>query len=161
MPIVHEGALVPSAGRFLIVASRFNQLVVDQLVAGALDAFRRHGVAEGSVEIIRVPGAFEIPQATQRALRTGKYQGVVALGAVISGETDHYDHIAHSATNGLNRVALDTGIPVAHGVLTCKTTEQALDRAGLKSGNKGYEAALVVLEMSNLFAHLVPERPAN
>lgn len=158
MPIVHEGTLVPTPGRFLIVASRFNQLVVDQLVSGALEAFRRHGVSEGSVEIIRVPGAFEIPQATQKALRTGRFLGVVALGAVISGETDHYDHIANSATNGLNRVALDSGLPVAHGILTCKTTDQALDRAGLKSGNKGYEAALVVLEMTNLFSRLMPQQ---
>jgi len=159
MPIVHEGNLGPTPGRFLIVASRFNQLVVDQLVAGSLEAFRRHGVADGSGEIIRVPGAFEIAQAMQRALRTGNFHGVVALGAVISGETDHYDHIAHAATNGISRVALDFGIPVAHGILTCKDTAQAMDRAGLKAGNKGYDAALVVLEMTNLFTRLLPTRP--
>ncbi len=154
MPVVHEGTLVPTPGRILIVASRFNQLVVNQLVTGALEALGRHGIPEANVEIVRVPGAFEIPQAAQKALKTGRFAGLIALGAVIKGDTDHYDHIAHSATNGLNRVAMDLGYPVAHGILTCNTTDQAMDRAGLKSGNKGYDAALAVLEMINLFGRL-------
>lgn len=144
MPVVYEGTLVPIEGRILIVASRFNQLVVNQLVNGAMEALTRHGISEANVDIIRVPGAFEVPQAAQKALKTGRFVGLIALGAVIRGDTDHYDHIAHSATQGLNRIALDLGYPVAHGVLTCNTTEQALDRSGLKAGNKGYDAALAL-----------------
>ena len=154
MPVVYEGTLVPIEGRILIVASRFNQLVVNQLVNGAMEALTRHGISEANVDIIRVPGAFEVPQAAQKALKTGRFVGLIALGAVIRGDTDHYDHIAHSATQGLNRIALDLGYPVAHGVLTCITTEQALDRSGLKAGNKGYDAALALLEMVNLFTRI-------
>ncbi|MEI6326451.1 MAG: 6,7-dimethyl-8-ribityllumazine synthase [Gemmataceae bacterium] len=154
MPVVYEGTLVPIEGRILIVASRFNQLVVNQLVNGAMEALTRHGISEANVDIIRVPGAFEVPQAAQKALKTGRFVGLIALGAVIRGDTDHYDHIAHSATQGLNRIALDLGYPVAHGVLTCNTTEQALDRSGLKAGNKGYDAALALLEMVNLFTRI-------
>ncbi|MSR81176.1 MAG: 6,7-dimethyl-8-ribityllumazine synthase [Gemmataceae bacterium] len=154
MPVVYEGTLVPIEGRILIVASRFNQLVVNQLVNGAMEALSRHGISEANVDIIRVPGAFEVPQAAQKALKTGRFVGLIALGAVIRGDTDHYDHIAHSATQGLNRIALDLGYPVAHGVLTCNTTEQALDRSGLKAGNKGYDAALALLEMVNLFTRI-------
>ena len=154
MPVVYEGTLVPIEGRILIVASRFNQLVVNQLVNGAMDALTRHGISEANVDIIRVPGAFEVPHAAQKALKTGRFVGLIALGAVIRGDTDHYDHIAHSATQGLNRIALDLGYPVAHGVLTCNTTEQALDRSGLKAGNKGYDAALALLEMVNLFTRI-------
>ena len=154
MPVVYEGTLVQIEGRILIVASRFNQLVVNQLVNGAMEALTRHGISEANVDIIRVPGAFEVPQAAQKALKTGRFVGLIALGAVIRGDTDHYDHIAHSATQGLNRIALDLGYPVAHGVLTCNTTEQALDRSGLKAGNKGYDAALALLEMVNLFTRI-------
>ncbi|MCY2943470.1 MAG: 6,7-dimethyl-8-ribityllumazine synthase [Planctomycetota bacterium] len=154
MPVVYEGTLVPIEGRILIVASRFNQLVVNQLVNGAMEALTRYGISEANVDIIRVPGAFEVPQAAQKALKTGRFVGLIALGAVIRGDTDHYDHIAHSATQGLNRIALDLGYPVAHGVLTCNTTEQALDRSGLKAGNKGYDAALALLEMVNLFTRI-------
>ena len=154
MPVVYEGTLVPIEGRILIVASRFNQLVVNQLVNGAMEALTRHGISEANVDIIRVPGAFEVPQAAQKALKTGRFVGLIALGAVIRGDTDHYNHIAHSATQGLNRIALDLGYPVAHGVLTCNTTEQALDRSGLKAGNKGYDAALALLEMVNLFTRI-------
>lgn len=154
MPVVYEGTLVPIEGRILIVASRFNQLVVNQLVNGAMEALTRHGISEANVDIIRVPGAFEVPQAAQKALKTGRFVGLIALGAVIRGDTDHYDHIAHSATQGLNRIALDLGYPVAHGVLTCNTTEQALDRSGLKAGNKEYDAALALLEMVNLFTRI-------
>ena len=154
MPVVYEGTLVPIEGRILIVASLFNQLVVNQLVNGAMEALTRHGISEANVDIIRVPGAFEVPQAAQKALKTGRFVGLIALGAVIRGDTDHYDHIAHSATQGLNRIALDLGYPVAHGVLTCNTTEQALDRSGLKAGNKGYDAALALLEMVNLFTRI-------
>ena len=154
MPVVYEGTLVPIEGRILIVASRFNQLVVNKLVNGAMEALTRHGISEANVDIIRVPGAFEVPQAAQKALKTGRFVGLIALGAVIRGDTDHYDHIAHSATQGLNRIALDLGYPVAHGVLTCNTTEQALDRSGLKAGNKGYDAALALLEMVNLFTRI-------
>ncbi len=154
MPVVYEGTLVPIQGRILIVASRFNQLVVNHLVEGALETLTRHGVSEANVDIIRVPGAFEVPQTAQKALKTGRYVGLIALGAVIRGDTDHYDHIAHSATQGLSRIALDLGFPVAHGVLTCNTIEQALDRSGLKAGNKGADAALALLEMVNLFTRI-------
>ena len=144
----------PGDKRLGIVASRFNSLVVDALVNGALDTFRRLGIEPGRVDVIRVPGAFEIPLAAQALARTGRYAGLVCLGAVIQGETDHHDAVTSAATQGVARVMLESGIPVSHGILACATLEQALQRAGGKMGHKGHEAAQVVLEMADLISIL-------
>jgi len=144
----------PGDKRLGIVASRFNSLVVDALVNGALDTFRRLGIEPGRVDVIRVPGAFEIPLAAQALARTGRYAGLVCLGAVIQGETDHHEAVTSAATQGVARVMLESGIPVSHGILACATLEQALQRAGGKMGNKGHEAAQVVLEMADLISIL-------
>jgi 6,7-dimethyl-8-ribityllumazine synthase len=145
-----EGGLDGAGRRVAIAASRFNRLVTDLLVAGATEALRRHGVADADVDVAWVPGAFELPLAAERLAATGRYAGVVALGAVVRGATPHFDHVAGQAAAGLAAAARTTGVPVAFGVLTCDTMEQALDRAGGKAGNKGAEAALTVLEMAGL-----------
>lgn len=149
-----EGALTPPPGRFALVAARFNQLVVESLVAGARDALRRYGVADDHVDLVWVPGSFEIPVVAKRLAASKQYAAVICLGAVIRGDTDHYDHVAGAATNGIAQASLATNVPVIFGVLTCDTVEQALNRAGLKSGNKGHEAALAAIEMVNLLAQL-------
>ena len=154
MPTLIEGDFAPPPGRFGLVAARFNSLVVDQLVAGALDALKRHGVADDAVDVVRVPGSFEIPIVAQQMAASGNYAALVCLGAVIRGDTDHYDHVAGQATAGVARVALETGVPAVFGVLTCDTLEQALNRAGAKAGNKGFEAALTAIEMVNLLRKL-------
>ena len=154
MPTVFEGDFSPPAGRFALVAARFNGLVVDQLVAGATDALKRHGVAEDRIDVVKVPGSFEIPPVAQRLGKSGKYAAVVCLGCVIRGDTDHYDHVAGAATSGIANAALNCGVPVVFGVLTCDTLEQALQRAGAKAGNKGFEAAVTAVEMVNLVAKL-------
>ena len=154
MATVIEGDFATPPGRFAVVAARFNAVVVDALLAGALDAFRRHGVADDAVDVVRVPGSFEIPLAAQQLAGSRRYAAVVCLGAVIKGDTDHYDHVAAAATNGVARAALDGGVPVAFGVLTCDTLEQAVNRAGGKAGNKGFEAAVTAVEMANLLAKL-------
>ena len=152
--MLYEGDFSSPAGRFAVIAARFNALVVDQLVAGAMDAFRRHGVPEDRIDLVRVPGAFEIPITAQRLATMGEYSAIVTLGCVIRGDTDHYDHVAGSATSGVLNAGLSTGIPVIFGVLTCDTLEQAFHRAGAKAGNKGFEAALAAIEMANLFVKL-------
>ena len=149
-----EGNLTPPIGRFALVAARFNQHVVDSLVGGARDALLRHGVADEAIDLYQVPGSFEIPLVAQKLAASKKYAAVVCLGAVIRGDTDHYDHVAGSATNGVAQAGLATGVPVIFGILTCDSVEQALNRAGLKSGNKGAEAALAAIEMVNLFAKI-------
>jgi 6,7-dimethyl-8-ribityllumazine synthase len=149
-----EGHFAPPSGRFAIVAARFNRLVVQQLVDGAADAFRRHGVADDALDLVWVPGSFEIPLVAQRLAASGKYAAVVCLGAVIKGDTDHYDHVAGGAAQGIAQAALSTGVPVIFGVLTCDTLEQALNRAGAKAGNKGFEAAVTAIEMVNLLKQL-------
>jgi 6,7-dimethyl-8-ribityllumazine synthase len=154
MPTILEGDFAPPPGRFGLVAARFNSLVVDQLVAGALDALRRHGVADDAIDVVRVPGSFEIPLIAQTLAASGRYAAVVCLGAVIKGDTDHYDHVAGQAAAGVARAALETGVPVIFGVLTCDTLEQALDRAGGKAGNKGADAALAAVEMVHLLRRL-------
>jgi 6,7-dimethyl-8-ribityllumazine synthase len=154
MPIL-EGDFSPPPGRFALVAARFNALVVDPLVAGALDGLKRHGISDDRIDLVRVPGSFEIPLVAQRLAESKKYAAVVCLGAVIKGETDHYDHVAGATTSGIAQAALTTGVPVIFGVLTCDTLEQALNRAGGKAGNKGFEAAATAVEMVNLFKKLV------
>ncbi|MBX9627310.1 MAG: 6,7-dimethyl-8-ribityllumazine synthase, partial [Gemmataceae bacterium] len=150
MPTVYEGDFSPPNGRFALAAARFNGVVVDQLVAGALDALRRHGVADDRVDLVRVPGSFELPLVAQRLGKSGRYAAVVCLGCVIRGDTDHYDHVAGAATSGIAHAALNADVPVVFGVLTCDTLEQAVHRAGAKAGNKGFEAAVTAVEMVNL-----------
>jgi 6,7-dimethyl-8-ribityllumazine synthase len=154
VPNTIEGTFAPPQGRFALVAARFNHAIVDLLVQGAIDALVRHGVADTQIDVIRVPGSFEIPAVAQRVASGAKYSAVICLGAVIRGETDHYDHVCAAAANGIAQVALHADVPVVFGVLTCDTVEQALNRAGLKSGNKGFETALAAIEMVNLLARL-------
>ena len=154
MPTIYEGDFSTPPGRFALVAARFNGAIVEQLVAGALDGLKRHGVADASIDVAYVPGSFEIPLAAKKLASSGRYAAVICLGAVIRGETGHYDHVAGEAAGGIGRVALETGVPVIFGVLTCETMEQALDRAGGKAGNKGADAALAAVEMVNLLRRL-------
>ncbi len=149
-----EGAFAADGARFALVASRFNSFIVDQLVAGATDTLRRHGVAEDAITLVRVPGAFELPLVVRRLANSRRYDAVVALGAVIRGGTPHFDYVAGSCVRGLAEVNLSCDIPVAFGVLTVDTIEQAIERAGTKAGNKGAEAALGALEMVSLLRKL-------
>ena len=151
-----EGDLVARDARIAIVAARFNDFVVERLVQGALDALLRHGAAEKNLELVRVPGCFDMPLVVRRLAQSRRYDAIVALGAVVKGETAHFDYVAGECAAGLARVAADTGVPVGFGVLTCATMEQAIDRAGGKAGNKGADAALAALEMSNLLKRLEP-----
>ncbi len=157
MPKSIEGTYSTPSGRFALVAGRFNQAIVQQLVDGALDGLRRHGVAEESVDLVWVPGSFEVPLTAKHLAGTGNYAAVICLGAVIRGETDHYDHVAGQAAAGVAQAALATGVPVIFGILTCDTLEQAQNRAGAKGGNKGFDAALAAIEMANLLARLASE----
>src|SRR5262245_16646409 len=154
MATVYEGDFATPPGHFAVVAARFNAVIVDALLAGAVDALKRHGVADDAVDVARVPGSFEIPLVAQKLAATGKYAAVVCLGAVIKGDTDHYDHVAAGAASGVAQAALATGVPVIFGVLTCATLEQAVNRAGGKAGNKGFEAAVAAIEMVNLLRHM-------
>src|SRR5262249_21181739 len=128
--------------------------IVEHLIQGALGGFTRHGVAADAVDIVRVPGSFEIPLVAQRLAASGKYAAVICLGAIIRGDTDHYDHVAGAATRGVAQAGLASGVPVIFGILTCDTLEQAINRAGAKAGNKGFDAALAAIEMVNLLRQL-------
>ena len=154
MPTIYEGTFATPPGRFALVAARFNGTIVEDLVAGALDGLRRHGVADDAIDLVRVPGSFEVPLVAQKLAAGGRYAAVICLGAVIRGETGHYDHVAGEAAGGVARAAVTTGVPVIFGVLTTETLEQAINRAGAKSGNKGFEAALAAIEMVNLLRAL-------
>ena len=157
MATVIEGTLATPPGRFAVVAARFNRFVVEPLVDGALDGLKRHGVAGEAIDVVWVPGSFEIPLVAQRLAASRKYAAVICLGAIIRGDTDHYDHVAAGAAHGVAQAALATGVPVIFGILTCDTVEQAINRAGAKAGNKGFEAAVTAVEMVNLLRQL-PER---
>jgi len=150
----YAGTATAPSGRFAIVAARFNVLVVQHLVDGALETLRHHGIADDDLDLVWVPGSFEIPVTAKRLASSGRFVAIVALGAVIRGETDHYEHVAGIAARGIARVSLDTGVPTIFGVLTCDTLEQALNRAGAKSGNKGADAALAALQMASLMKQL-------
>jgi 6,7-dimethyl-8-ribityllumazine synthase len=150
----YEGTLAPPPGRFALVAARFNQFIVQQLVDGARDGLTRHGVVDDAIDLVWVPGSFEIPAVAKRLAESKKYAAIICLGAVIKGETDHYQYVAGSAANGVAQAALATGVPVIFGILTCETAEQASDRAGGKAGNKGVDAAMAALEMVNLYGQL-------
>jgi 6,7-dimethyl-8-ribityllumazine synthase len=149
-----NGDLVARDLRFAIVASRFNEMIVDSLVRGAVDALLRHGAGEKQIDLVRVPGAFDLPFVVKRVAASKRYDAVVALGAVIRGATPHFEHVAGQCAAGLARVAEETGVPVAFGVLTTDTIEQAIERAGTKAGNKGVDAALCALELANLLRRL-------
>jgi 6,7-dimethyl-8-ribityllumazine synthase len=154
MTRTYEGGFDGRGVRVAVVASRFNETIGRRLVAGALDCLRRHGVAEEDLFVAWVPGAFELPAAAGRIATSGDVDAIVCVGAVIRGETPHFDYVAGHAARGIGDVALSTGIPVTFGVLTTDTVEQADARAGGKLGNKGFEAALAALELTNLFASL-------
>ena len=152
---VVEGSLVaPSGARFAIVASRFNDFIVDRLVDGAIDALIRHGVDPKRITVVRVPGSREIAVACSKIAAKGKADAIIALGCVIRGATPHFDHVAAEVSKGTASVALETGVPVAFGVLTTDTIEQAVERAGTKMGNKGFDAAMTALEMVSLLKAL-------
>ena len=145
-----EGQLIAKGKRFGIVVSRFNDFITEKLLGGALDALTRTGAKENDIQIIKVPGAFEIPLAAKKAAQTDRYDAVICLGAVIRGATPHFDYVCAEVSKGVAQVGLDFGLPVIFGVLTTDTVEQAIDRAGTKSGNKGWQAAMSAVEMANL-----------
>ncbi|MGO0059672.1 6,7-dimethyl-8-ribityllumazine synthase [Brevibacillus fluminis] len=147
---VFEGHLVGTGLRVAIVAGRFNELIVSKLVGGALDALKRHGVADEDVSLAWVPGAFEIPLIARKMAESGKYDAVVTLGAVIRGSTPHFDYVCNECAKGVASISLATGVPTIFGVLTTDNIEQAIERAGTKAGNKGWEAAAAAIEMANL-----------
>jgi 6,7-dimethyl-8-ribityllumazine synthase len=159
---VYEGSLVATGLRCGVVVARFNSLVTEQLLAGAADALRRHGVKDQDVDVFRCPGTFELPALLRRVARSGRYDAVIALGAVIRGGTPHFEYVAAEATKGVGHVALEADCAVAMGVLTCDTMEQALERAGVKAGNKGAEAAMAAIEQANVLreAGKLPARRA-
>lgn len=149
-----DGRLDGTGKRFAIVASRFNGAIVERLVDGAVDCLRRHGVDDGAIRIVRVPGAWEIPLALEEMAAAGGVDGLVALGAVIRGETPHFDHVCSQASAGISRVSLTHRLPVGFGLLTCDSSAQAQERAGGKAGNKGWEAAQSALEMADLVSRI-------
>jgi 6,7-dimethyl-8-ribityllumazine synthase len=149
-----EGDFTHTTGKFALVVGRWNSFVVEHLLEGAIDALRRHGVAEAQLTIIRAPGAFEIPLVCQKVAASKHYDAIIALGAVIRGGTPHFEYVAGECTKGLAQVSMEHGVPVAFGVLTVDTIEQAVERAGTKAGNKGAEAALSALEMVSLLDNL-------
>ena len=151
MPRLMEGRLTAEGFRFAIVVSRFNDFICSRLMEGAVDALVRHGGDEDKISVIKVPGAFEMPLAAKKLVQTGSYDAVICLGAVIRGATPHFEYVAAEVSKGIANVALESDVPVTFGVLTTDNLEQAIERAGSKSGNKGYEAAMAAVEMANLF----------
>ncbi|MBF0426354.1 MAG: 6,7-dimethyl-8-ribityllumazine synthase [Magnetococcales bacterium] len=151
---VLEGVLNAAGGRFALVVSRFNGFIGERLLDGALDCLVRHGANPADLTVIRVPGAFEIPMAADKAARSGRYLGIICLGAVIRGQTPHFDYVAAEVSKGIAGAAMATGVPIGFGVLTTDTVEQAIDRAGTKAGNKGWDTALSVIEMADLLRKL-------
>ena len=151
---VLEGKLVATKGKFAIVGSRFNEFIVSKLISGAEDTLVRHGVDTDDITLVWVPGAFEIPLAAQKMADSGKYDAVICVGAVIRGSTSHYDYVCNEVSKGIATVGLNSKIPVLFGILTTDTIEQAIERAGTKAGNKGYDAATSAIEMVNLMKQL-------
>lgn len=154
MPKILSGQLAAGDNRFAIVISRFNEFIGRQLLSGAIDALVRHGASEDDLTICWTPGAFEIPLITRKLAESGKYQAIICLGAVIRGSTPHFDYVASEVSKGVAQVSLSTGVPVSFGVLTTDSIEQAIERAGTKAGNKGFEAAVTAIEMANLLSLL-------
>ena len=157
---VYEGSLVATGLTVGIVVARFNSLVTEQLLAGAADALRRHGVRDGDVDVFRSPGTFELPALLRRVARSGRYDALVALGAVIRGGTPHFEYVAAEATKGVAQVAMEADCAVSMGILTCDTMEQALERAGVKAGNKGAEAAVAAIEQAMVLREAAKVGPA-
>ncbi|MDA8961981.1 6,7-dimethyl-8-ribityllumazine synthase [Congregibacter sp.] len=149
-----EGTMTHTTGRYALLVGRWNSFVVEHLLEGAIDTLKRHGVAEEQMTVVRVPGAFEIPLACQRLAKAGDYDAIIALGAVIRGGTPHFEHVAGECTKGVAQVSLSQDIPIAFGVLTVDSIEQAIERSGTKAGNKGVEAALSALEMVSLLSQI-------
>ncbi len=148
---VYEGKLITEGKKYGIIVGRFNEFIGGKLLSGAIDGLKRHGAKDEEIEIAWVPGAFEIPIAAKKMANSNKYDAIICLGAVIRGSTSHYDLVAGEATKGIAHVSLETGLPIIFGILTTENIEQAIERAGTKSGNKGYEAAVTAIEMVNLF----------
>ena len=151
---VFEGELQAKGLKFAVIVSRFNDFICSKLLDGAIDALTRHGASEQNIEIIKVPGAFEIPLVAKKVSSQKKHDALICLGAIIRGATPHFDYVAAEASKGIAQASLDSGIPIAFGVLTTDTIEQAVERAGTKSGNKGWDCAMVAIEMAQLFKKL-------
>lgn len=149
-----EGVYEARGFRFAIVISRVNELIAKRLLEGALDCLLRHGVEDGNLHLVKVPGAFELPYAAKRLAASSRYDAVIALGAVIRGATAHFDYVAGEAAKGIAAASLETGVPIIFGVITANTLDEAIERAGTKGGNKGFDAALSAIEMASLFAQL-------
>jgi 6,7-dimethyl-8-ribityllumazine synthase len=153
-PRIVQGALRAEGLRFALVVSRFNDFVTNRLLAGALDALERLGAEEKNVVVYKVPGSFELPLMAKRLATSGRWDAIICLGTIIRGETPHFEYVAAEAAKGIATVALETGVPIVFGVITADTLEQAMDRAGAKSGNKGFEAAMTAVELANLYREL-------
>lgn len=151
----YEGLLTVTNEKFCIVVSRFNEFIGGKLLSGAVDELKRHGVEDSNIDVVWCPGAFEIPLVSKKCAKTGKYAAIITLGAVIKGSTSHYDYVCAEVSKGVASVSLETGVPVIFGVLTTENLEQAIERAGTKSGNKGADAAKSAIEMANLVKSLV------
>lgn len=148
--MIYEGNLVSTNQKFGIIVGRFNEFIGSKLLGGAIDGLKRHGVSEETIDVTWVPGAFEIPLIAKKMAKSGRYDAIICLGAVIRGATPHFDYVSGEVTKGIAHVTLDTEVPVVFGVLTTDTIEQAIERAGTKAGNKGYDAAITAIEMANL-----------
>ncbi len=153
---IYEGNLLAQDLRFGIIVSRFNDFIGERLVGGAMDALKRSGADEKDIDLFKVPGAFEIPLVAKKVAKSGRYDAVICLGAVIRGATPHFDYVANEVSKGIAHVSLETDIPIAFGVLTTDTLEQAIERAGSKAGNKGWDAAMAAIEMANLMRGINP-----
>ena len=151
---VYEGMLDAGGSNFAIVVSRFNELITSKLLAGALDCLKRHGCGEEDIEVAWVPGAFELPLVAQNLARSGRFDVVICLGAIVRSDTPHFEYVAGEAAKGIGQVGLDTGVPVTYGVFTADNVEQAIERVGVRSGNRGWDAALNAIEMANLLKGL-------
>lgn len=154
---IEGGLVVPEGAMFAIVGSRFNAFIVERLIEGAIDALVRHGADAKNITVVRVPGAWEIPLVCRRLAKSGKLDAVVAVGAVIRGSTPHFDHVANEVSKGVAQASLDSGVPIAFGVLTTDTIEQAVERAGTKAGNKGFDAGMTAIEMVTLGKQLAQQ----
>ncbi|HEX8495070.1 MAG TPA: 6,7-dimethyl-8-ribityllumazine synthase [Pyrinomonadaceae bacterium] len=157
-PKVHQGRLNAEGFRFALVASRWNDFLTARLVEGALDALERLGAEEKAVELFKVPGSFEIPLLARKVAGSGKYDAVICLGTIIRGQTPHFEYIASEVTKGIAQAGMESGIPVVYGIVTADTLEQAIDRAGVKAGNKGFEAAMSAVELVNLYKEVVSKK---
>jgi len=154
MPKIYEGSFNAEGLKFGIVVSRFNHFIADKLLSGAMDAIYRHGGSEDDISVFRVPGSFEIPSVANKLVESGKFDAIICLGVLIRGETPHFDYIASEVSKGIANIAINSGIPVLFGVVTADSIEQAIERAGTKQGNKGFDAAMAAIEMANLYKNL-------